>query len=777
MTKLTDIQPFINLDWHTVPINGKHIIRNAEGKKQGYSFPSKWQKQYSEFLNTDPKRLGGLLTGNIGKHPIVAIDCDDTQTYTLFRDLDPTNTAVFESIGKLNEDGEPIKSCTILYKYDSSLPSSKRLKGDMDLDWLNGNTMVFLPTEANTTKETWWIDKEGRLCNHNGNPVIINPMPPVVAQVLGIVLIKTIEKSIAETSTHTRSKGFLGKILPNYNFKDLIANKEYIPELSKLLTPKEYRNALYEKQGHIHPNDVGVRHDYLFKIMCTLAGDNTVEKDLAREVIMWINSLLIPSRSKKQMEIEIIGGIISGRQVNPEGQPYWEYDENWESLRSWTAITKDDSDLVDVFYDQFRKDYFVFNTHTDHLMQFTRKGELIEHIQATTIGEFNQKEVISDMNNVETLIEPTEDFGYIDDDKQFNLFKPTEALRVLADPSRYEHDYKEPIEFINYMEHFIPDEQQRIYLLQLLRTKLTTFKYSPVVPYIIGIPGSGKGILMTILSSFIGEQYVAKEVSGGLFISPFNKGWLENKYIVNLNELAEGLQNKSERIKGIGDLKLYTGSEVFQCHAKGRDPYQAPQRAMFIMTANSNPLAVEDNDRRVYYISTPNTFDSSPQCKASKSSRDIYYAITTQIEDIAYWLATEFENLNDNQYTTAPHHTGRNNIIFSSLPIAEKIVWALAKKEFKLLEDYLYEPSVIFENAYEDKVYLDNIVEAYNQVGNMEDIEKVIRGLMKRHELKQHHSNNRVYWVIDGMANHGDYIKKLPYDETAEDINLKEIRV
>jgi hypothetical protein len=71
------------------------------------------------------------------------------------------------------------------------------------------------------------------------------------------------------------------------------------------------------------------------------------------------------------------------------------------------------------------------------------------------------------------------------------------------------------------------------------------------------------------------------------------------------------------------------------------------------MTANKSPLKIEDNDRRIYFISTPNTFDSSPQCIAAKSSRDIYHAITTQIEDIAYWLATKVENLNDNDYTTA----------------------------------------------------------------------------------------------------------------------------
>ncbi len=771
MTKLDNIQPFINLELHTVPIKGSRLYRNDKGKKAGYTFPSNWQEKHSTFLNDESTALGGLLTGKSG---IVAIDCDDTESYNLFKQLDPTNTAVFESIGKLDSNLNPIDACTILYQHIEDLPPSKRLKGSMDLDWYNGTGMVFLPTEANETKATWWVDEDGTLLNHNGDKVIIKPMPPIVAQVLGIVLAKDveiIEKSVADTTYGRRSKGYLGKVLNNYNFKDLIADHTYIPELTKLLTPKEYRNKLYHEQGHIHPQDVGVRHDYLFSIMCHLAGDNTVDQELAKDVIMWINSLLDPPRSDPQMRKEIYGGIISGRQTNPQGEPYWEYDENWESLRSWTAITKH-GDLVDIFYDPFRKDYIIYNTQTDDIMQFTRKGEIMEHVLASTIGDFNQKEVIQDMNNIKTLIEPKEDFGYLNDDTEFNLFRPTKALRILADPTSYEADYKEPTAFIEYMEHFIPDEQQRGYFLSLIRTKLTTFKYSPVVPYIIGIPGSGKGILMTILAKLVGDEYVSKEVSGGLFISPFNKGWLENKFFANLNELAEGLQNRSERTKALGDLKIYSGSEYFQCHGKGRDPYTAPQRAMFIMTANSNPLAVEDNDRRIYYISTPNTFDSSPQCRASKSSRDIYHTIVNQIEDIAYWLATEVKNLDDNHYTTAPHHAGRNEIIFENMPIAEKLVWALVNKEFKLIENYLYEPSVMFEHAGEDKIYLANLVEAYNQVGSAENIDKVIKGIMKRHGLNQHKSNNNPYWIIEGMANFGDYTKKMPIDDTAEEIRL-----
>jgi len=773
LTNITDTSQFIDRGYWTAPLGGKHIVRDSKGKKKGFNFFTSWKELYSNTRNQVPSPIGVILTGK-GKN-IVAIDCDCTKSYHLFKALDPTNTAVAVSVGKLDKDGEPIECGTFLYAYTDSLPANKSMKGQYDIDWINGVNSIFLPTEDNKTKLSWKEDEEGTLYNHDGEVVAISPMPQLVMDTLNaIIAFKESEveqtKSVAKTIYNQRARGYLGRILPNLEMEE----GEYNPEVTKLLTPRELRSKLYLSQGHLHPNDIdGGYHNYLFSIACNLAGDNSVDPQLATQTIEYINNLGEDPIPHKKLHQQVIDGIVSGRQLNQFGEPYWRYDANWESLRSWTAVAKTNGDLIDIFYDQFNKDYFVYNTQTDRIMVFTKRGEVFEHISATTIEAYNQKEVISDMSNVQTVISPKEDFGYIEEDTKFNLFKPTKALRILADHTEYEPHYKEPTEFISYIEHFIPDEQQRIYFLSLLRTKLTTFDYSPVVPYIIGIAGSGKGVLMTIIERIMGREYVSRDVSGQMFISPFNKGWLEHKFFVNLNELAEGLQNKVEKTKALGDLKLYTGSDHFKCHGKGRDPYDAPQNAMFIMTANHNPLPIEDTDRRVYYISTPNTFDSSPQCQASKSSNDVYNTIINQTEDIAYWLATEVTNLKGNDYTTAPHHAGRNTIIFDSLPIGEKLVWALAKKEFKLIDNYLYEPIELFEHVNEGRVYLENLVNAYNQIGNVEDMDKVLKGLMKRYGFKQIIANNRIYWNIEGLGFFDDYVKKPEPDPEAETKNIR----
>ncbi len=768
MHLIQDTQPFIDLNLYTVPLNGKHIKRNELGKKHGYSFTTNWQEVHSTSRNELATPIGGLLTGKSG---IVAIDCDCKASYDLFRQLDPSNTAYFDSIGKLDPQGNLILCGTILYSHAEGLPPSKKLKGTLDLDWFNGTGMVFLPTAPNETKSAWQTDGKG-LYNHKGELVTISPMPPVVKQVLELTLQTPPPAKEATAVDHTNrpSKGYLGKLLEQYDFKDIM--EEYEPSITRLLTPKEYRTDLYQKQGHIHPKDVGARHDYLFKIMCQLAGDNTVDKELARDAIMWINSLLDPPRSSKQMEAEIIGGIVSGRQKNPQGEPYWEYDEHWELNRSWTAVSKSEGDLLHVFYDKEHLAYFVYNTVTDDIKQFTKKTGLVEYIQATTIGTFNQKEVISDMSVIDTLVDPTTSFGYLDNDKQFNLFKPTKALQILHNPSMHEMDYREPIEFIGFINHMIPEEQQRNYFLSLIRTKLTTFKYSPVVPYIIGVQGSGKGILMTILANFMGNKYAGQEVKADLFMSQFNY-WLENQYFVNLNELGGSLGGRKEKDLANSILKLYTGAEHFLCHRKGIDPYTAPMKAMFIMTANSNPLDVTDDDRRIYYIKTPNSFITNPMCKASTSSSDIYKAIMNQMDDIAYWLNKEVKNLSDNDYTTAPNHVGRDEIIFDNKPLIEKTIWALYKGKFQFLVDLYPDPDPIFEHREQGRIYLKSLVDVYEDIGSADNADKLFRAKMKEAGYNQHQSTgNSVFWNIKDLADF-KYRPMRQTDTEAEEIQLK----
>ena len=765
MTPITTIQPFIDLDLLTVPLNGKDITRDSKGKKKGYSFPSNWQKQFSEEANELSTPIGGLLTGGKG---LVAIDCDDTATYHLFKTMDKGYNAFMDSIGKLDKDGNPIECGTILYKAtDIAPPSFRGTKGN-DIDYFNGTGMVFLPTVKNTTKTTWLEDEEGNLYNHLEQPIEFKEIPQEVIGLLELIKAQpTPSKTLDTTTVAKKGRGFLAKVLEPLD----LAKGVYYPTITKILTPKEYRGNLYKSQGHLHPNDIqGSGHMYLFKIACAVASDNTVDKDLFIDLMDYINELWDEPMSSKDLNKSIVAPIVSGRQTNSNGEPYWQYDENWDNGVGFTVIEKRDHALLEVFYDPQKMSYYIYDVGAEHIINMQKRSDLINHLRGIS-GTIDQKSMDASMDNIHTFSLPNNDYGYFNDDRDFNLFKASEALKILNEPTQWTDNYKIPTEFIAFIEHFIPSEQQRNYFLKLIRTKLTTFGYSPVVPYIIGVQGSGKNTIMTVLQNILGKQYVLTDVGGEQFLEKYNS-WLMDKYFIQLNELGDTVTTSGDKRKAQGILKNYTGSQDFECRRMHTDPFTYEQKAMFIMTANLSPLTVEDTDRRLYYISTPNTFDHSPQCLASDPVT-VYKTIMAQTNDIAYWLATEFTNLQKQDYSRAPEAEGKQEMIFGSLNSSTKIAWALVNAEFDLLMEWLVDPRTIFNaTVTNNKVELTALAEAYHHHSTSDDPDTVMKLAMKSQGAKiLFGTGNKPYYIIPHISDYDGCI--IDEEEDAEEIDLE----
>ncbi|RKX80505.1 MAG: hypothetical protein DRP58_13090, partial [Spirochaetes bacterium] len=715
--------------------------------------------------------IGGLLPTAT---TVVAIDADDDSTYDLFRSLDPTNTAYFDSIDKVDKDGNKLRSGTILYKGHETIPPSFRATNGSALDFYNGTGMVFLPTTKNSTKTTWLESDDGKLYNHKEELVVIKDMPQVVKDLLSIIKLKPpIEQGVGKTATNSNSKGFMGRKLANY---DLSAEK-YHPELTKYLTPKEYRSPLYVKQGHLHPNDIPTGasgHIYLFKIASILAGDNTVDKELFRDTLYYFNDLWDNPMPTKTLEKTIIVPILRG-QLNPQGDSYWQYDEEWENAQGYRVTAKRNYEQLEVFYDSSKKQYYIHSLENDTVQAIGDITTLTKYLRGA-VGTVDQKLIYDEANDIHTHSLPTQDFGYFNDSQEFNLFKASESLSILNEPTQWADDYKLPNEFIDYMENFIPSEEQRVYLLRFIRTKLTTFGYSPVVPYIIGVQGSGKNTIMTVLQNILGgSQYVKTDVGGEQFLEKYN-AWLMDTYFIQLNELGDTLTSQNDKRKAQGILKNYTGSKEFECRAMHTDPFTYPQTATFIMTANHSPLSIEDNDRRLYYISTPNTFDFSPQCLASDPVT-VYEAIMAQTKDIAYYLATEFTNLQKKDYVRAPEAEGKMAMIFESLNSSTKMAWALQGGHFDMLMEWLIDPLELFNaDVTNDKVWLIHIVKAYEHHSATEDAERVIKLAMKAQGFKLHFGSymgktNMGYYVVPHISDYDGC--STPIDSDAEDIELE----
>ena len=91
------------MQWHTVPLRGE-LVRLEDGKKSLPKFEENWRAKYQTEFNKTATKLGGTITGEVSG--IIAIDCDNTDTFKLFQALDPDYKFIFVSKGKLDKDGK-----------------------------------------------------------------------------------------------------------------------------------------------------------------------------------------------------------------------------------------------------------------------------------------------------------------------------------------------------------------------------------------------------------------------------------------------------------------------------------------------------------------------------------------------------------------------------------------------------------------------------------------------------------------------------------------------
>jgi len=99
----------------------------------------------------------------------------------------------------------------------------------------------------------------------------------------------------------------------------------------------------------------------------------------------------------------------------------------------------------------------------------------------------------------------------------------------------------------------VPNDKDRLWLLRFIRTKFTTFKYSPIILYFIGAQGSGKDTLFSLLTDIIGIEYTAKPDTK-VFCEQYN-GWLMDKFLVQLDEYGNKLTSNAERNIVLGKLQ------------------------------------------------------------------------------------------------------------------------------------------------------------------------------------------------------------------------------
>ncbi|MDX1810317.1 MAG: DUF5906 domain-containing protein, partial [Gammaproteobacteria bacterium] len=587
------IKPFIDLGWHTVPLKGK-LKRLEDGSKTVPEFPKDWKHTYQNEFNEKETAIGGAVTGSVSG--IIALDCDNQAVYNMFTALDLNNEFHFISKNKPKGGG------TIIYKYSDAIdiPTFSINTKVMNFDFYSDNGFIYLPTDENTTKESWSVE------DFNEFPEI--PEAPTEVLLLLQTLYAQYSAVKGEPAKNDSPKVALNKA--NYlapQIELLIAKKTFIPSLFRVITPRDFRDLKqYTKLGYLHPNEVpeGRGSEYLMKVSAILGADPSIDASMYTEAMQIINQLWENPIKTSRLNQTIINPMVEGR-ASINGETIWVYDEHWKS-RGF-AFTNKLGEAVEAFFDADRATFYLINYTKNWVKQFYRDTDLYSYIETVAIGAPSRKEMKPMLPIVPAVINPALPFGFYSEDeynRKFNTFQQSPALAILNNPSSYEEYYTRPVTILNFLKSLVPDDYMRNYLLQFLRMKLTTFRYSPVVLYFLGTHGSGKDTLVNIIAEILGDAYVARPTTKE-FLEQFN-GWLVDKYFVQLDEYGNQLTTQSAKAEALGKIKAYTGKQVVQIRQMRTDGYQHHHSATFIMTANTNPLMLEENDRRMALFETPN---------------------------------------------------------------------------------------------------------------------------------------------------------------------------
>lgn len=652
------MQEYIDLRWHTVPLTGK-LERLEDGSKTIPDFEKDWRAKYQQKFNDKATKLGGAITGEISN--IVAIDCDNPTTWALFRSLDPDNEFVFMSKGKYSEP-----TGTLIYEYDHDLADTFSINnGDLALDFYSDRGFIYLATPANKTKEP-----------------LSTPLPDVPRMPDTIkYLLKQLHKSIlapvkpdtGKLTTNIITAQCLAPLVEQFTGK----KGEFMPGLFRIITPKDFRGELeYVEKGYLHPNNVpeGRGSEYLSKVSAILGADLSINEELYIEAMNAINNLFEDRLVQTRFEKTILDPMIE-RKASINGEPIWQYDENWSEYRLILKGKRQTN--FELAFDDNRNMYYVVDIINSTIKSFNRDSELMAYLEAAAIETPKKIEVKRALPIISVASLPNKPFGFNEGDdptaRVLNTFIQTPELSIFNTPDVYVENYKRPDTILKYLETLVPDDKMRTYLIRFIKTKLSTFHYSPVILYFMGAHGSGKDLFVGLLETILGHvsRPTTKE-----FLEMFN-AWILDSYFVQLDEYGNQLSTVRDREEALGKIKAYTGKQQVQIRQMRTDGFMYKHNVTFIMTANKNPLMLEEGDRRIAFFETPNVLANEEWVIRQGGVAEVFQKIQSEIKDFCYYLSTEVQPLSASEYVRPPESDNKNELIADSMYAAQRIAFCL----------------------------------------------------------------------------------------------------
>ena len=246
----------------------------------------------------------------------------------------------------------------------------------------------------------------------------------------------------------------------------------------------------------------------------------------------------------------------------------------------------------------------------------------------------------------------------------------------------------------------------------------------------MGKHGSGKDLFVGLLESILGNvsRPTTKE-----FLEMFN-AWMLDNYFVQLDEYGNQLATVREREEALGKIKAYTGKQQVQIRQMRTDSFTYKHNVTFIMTANKNPLMLEEGDRRIAFFETPNVLAEADWVLESGGVAEVYLRIQKELKDFCYYLATEVEMLNASDYVKPPESGDKRELIAQSMYAAQRIAYCIKNNMRKHLMNLAEELELdsVAANVKSNDLTTDDLKDLYFELtdgnGKERNLMKTLRG-------------------------------------------------
>ena len=630
-----------------ITLKGKTLHRNEIGTKlidnAPIKFPSSWESAITVSPTLYPEGIALLHTG---RSNIIAIDFDDD---------------LFEHALALNDTLSPEHQCKyiarsinkpgghMLYRNDVGYDDSSVLLEYIDkpngkkfakLDTLYGETLCFLATTANKTKEliTPPLEAEQEL-----TPIPLAMQMLIIAHYAKAEQYKnqSLQTTLSSSNVQGSRLGELAELA--------LTHHDSMLKLLNVITPRQWKAILASNsESNLpanHPDRLPMTesaHMYMVSLSAVLMLDPSIDGELHAKLIKAINSLFSSPLDAQRLNTILKRDIAKSN-----------YDKDWKS-KSFIVMSRNNEPLEVFKYTAKGSNKFIVYNHLNYsLLYYDAHGPVLDYLlSVSSTGRVDKNKLIATAKHVTIIDRPDEPFGYAPAQGEkkpadtFNVYKWTQEQEIFYNPHIHEKDYKHPTVTLKALESAIGSEQLYKRFLPFMRRKFMTREHSPLFFVFYGVPHSFKSAVVNGVFSRLAYKRVTQP-SLEVLTDKYND-FLVNKDFIVLDEIQHYMQ--AEKAKLIKALKEYTGNAyllgIRAMHTtQSSDVY--PQEATFVLTTNeATQLTTEAGDRRMVVFKSLTRVADALQM----SNTAIQTAIEAETKDFSYYLSVHTESLYGDVY-------------------------------------------------------------------------------------------------------------------------------